>query len=67
MAEPLIPWQAQALRERLAGFDVLALPTEGLRRAAVALVCTEAGQGADLPGLPPHGTWRASSCRGTWC
>jgi 8-oxo-dGTP pyrophosphatase MutT (NUDIX family) len=52
-------WHAAALRDRLASFEVLALPTHGLRRAAVALVCTEAGHGAGLPGFASHATWQA--------
>jgi 8-oxo-dGTP pyrophosphatase MutT (NUDIX family) len=53
------PWHAAALRDRLATFEVQALPTHGLRRAAVALVCTEAGHGAGLPGFASHATWQA--------
>jgi 8-oxo-dGTP pyrophosphatase MutT (NUDIX family) len=53
------PWHAAALRDRLATFEVQALPTHGLRRAAVALVCTEAGHGAGLPGFATHATWQA--------
>jgi 8-oxo-dGTP pyrophosphatase MutT (NUDIX family) len=52
-------WHAAALRDRLARFEVQALPTHGLRRAAVALVCTEAGHGAGLPGFASHATWQA--------
>ena len=40
------------LSARLAGFGVRALPTEGLRRAAVAMTLVEEGAGADIPGLP---------------
>lgn len=50
-------WTADALRARLARCEVRALPTEGRRRAAVALVCTEAGFGADVAGLPRHARW----------
>ncbi|MBL8346181.1 MAG: CoA pyrophosphatase [Rubrivivax sp.] len=39
------------LRERVRGFDVLALPSEGRRRAAVALAVVEEGPGPDIPGL----------------
>lgn len=50
-------WTADALRARLAQFTVQPLPADGRRRAAVALVCTEAGFGADAPGLPRHARW----------
>ncbi len=53
------PWQPAALRERLALFEVLPLAVEGYRRAAVALVCTEAGFGAKLPGLPAQAEWHS--------
>ena len=39
------------LRSRLQEFDVHALPTDGRRRAAVALTLVEEGAGADIPGL----------------
>jgi 8-oxo-dGTP pyrophosphatase MutT (NUDIX family) len=45
---------------RLRAFAPLALDgpaTDGLRRAAVAIVVTETGHGADLPGLPHHADW----------
>jgi len=45
------------LQERLASFDVQALPAEGHRTAAVAVAVTEAGHGADLAGLPQHEAW----------
>jgi mutator protein MutT len=48
---------ADRLREQLAAFDVQPLPAEGRRRAAVALAVSEAGFGAELPGLPRHDTW----------
>ncbi len=51
-------WQADALRRRLAAFVPQGLPTTGLRRAAVALVCTEAGHGAGLPGFDVHTRWQ---------
>ena len=47
----------QQLRSRLQGFEVHALDLEGRRPAAVAVVVTEAGHGAELIGLPPHPTW----------
>jgi 8-oxo-dGTP pyrophosphatase MutT (NUDIX family) len=52
-------WEPPALRDRLARFQPQPLPAEGLRRAAVALVCTEAGHGAGLPGFPEHARWQA--------
>lgn len=45
------------LHERLRGFEVLSLPAEGRRHAAVAVALTEAGFGPDLPGLPQHAQW----------
>jgi mutator protein MutT len=45
------------LRTRLRGFDVRALDATGRRHAAVAVVVTEEGFGADLPGLPQPTTW----------
>ncbi len=54
-AAPLAP--AAAWRERLRPFDVRAIPHEGRRHAAVALVLVEAGHGAGVPGLPHQGAW----------
>lgn len=45
------------LQQRLNAFPVQPLPAEGRRLAAVAVPVSEAGFGADLPGLPQHGTW----------
>jgi mutator protein MutT len=45
------------LSHRLDGFAVRALDQAGHRPAAVAVVVTEAGFGADLPGLPQHDQW----------
>jgi mutator protein MutT len=45
------------LQQRLDIFEVQALPAEGHRLAAVAVPVTEAGFGADLPGLPQHASW----------
>ncbi len=48
------------LRTRLDSFAPRLAPlpeTAGLRRAAVALAVTEAGFGADLPGLPTQADW----------
>ena len=47
----------ECLRQRLAAFPVRALQPEGQRHAAVAVPVTEAGFGADLPGLPVHERW----------
>lgn len=47
----------ELLHERLRGIPVHALEPEGRRRAAVAVPVTEAGHGADLPGLPRHARW----------
>lgn len=46
-----------SLRDRLAGFEVQALPTDGRRRAAVALVVVQEGEGADVPGLARPSGW----------
>jgi len=50
-------WSAAALRRRLEAFDARALPADGHRRAAVAIPVSEAGHGADLPGLPSRPVW----------
>jgi mutator protein MutT len=42
---------------RLADFEVRPLEPEGRRRAAVAVVLSEEGFGADIPGLPVHSDW----------
>jgi 8-oxo-dGTP pyrophosphatase MutT (NUDIX family) len=47
----------RSLRERLQAFERRALPTEGLRHAAVALVVIEEGHGAEIPGLPRLPQW----------
>lgn len=54
--DPGRDWRA-GLQERLAAFEVQPLPAEGRKRAAVALAVSEAGHGADLPGLPEHDDW----------
>lgn len=45
--------------QRLASFDRQAVDPTGaaLRPAAVAVVLTDAGHGADLPGMPRHAQW----------
>jgi 8-oxo-dGTP pyrophosphatase MutT (NUDIX family) len=48
---------ADVARARLARFQAQAIPPEGRKRAAVALVLGEAGHGADIPGLPTHAEW----------
>jgi 8-oxo-dGTP pyrophosphatase MutT (NUDIX family) len=50
-------WRA-ALQQRQLSFQVQALPAAGRRHAAVALALTEAGLGADLPGLPQYAEWQ---------
>lgn len=40
------------LRSRLQGFELRPLPSEGLRRAAVAITLVQEGTGAGIPGLP---------------
>jgi mutator protein MutT len=45
------------LRMRLRGFEVHRLDPAGWRHAAVAVVVTELGHGADLPGLPRQTQW----------
>lgn len=47
----------EALSQRLQRFEALPLPTEGRRRAAVALVIVEEGLGADVPGLVRPASW----------
>jgi mutator protein MutT len=45
------------LRVRLSGFEVHRLDPAGQRHAAVAVVVTELGHGAGLPGLPQQPQW----------
>jgi mutator protein MutT len=47
----------ECLRQQLAAMAVRALDREGQRHAAVAVPVTEAGFGADLPGMPVHTRW----------
>jgi 8-oxo-dGTP pyrophosphatase MutT (NUDIX family) len=47
----------ELLRVRLRGFDVHKLDLKDQRHAAVAVVVTEEGHGADLPGLPQSAPW----------
>ena len=59
---PASPWPAGEalrdwLRERLARVPVHALPPQERRPAAVAVVVTQAGHGAELPDLPTLGHW----------
>lgn len=48
------------LRERLRAFTVQALPCDGRKHAAVALVVVEAGFGAEVPGLPSQAHWSSA-------
>jgi mutator protein MutT len=45
------------LRDRLRAFDVRMLDPAGRRHAAVAVVVTEQGHGADFPGLAQQAQW----------
>lgn len=47
----------ETLRQQLSGFAVQGLPTDGRRRAAVALVVVQEGTGADVPGLQRPEAW----------
>jgi mutator protein MutT len=47
----------ETLRQQLARYAVQALPTEGRRRAAVALVVVQEGTGAEVPGLRRRDAW----------
>jgi 8-oxo-dGTP pyrophosphatase MutT (NUDIX family) len=53
---PPDPLRAQCI-QRLATLALQPLAPPGARRAAVAVVVTEAGHGADLAGLPQLATW----------
>jgi len=48
---------AAVWRARLRHFEPRAIPHEGRRHAAVALVLVEAGHGAEVPGLPRQDHW----------
>jgi len=48
---------ASELRATLARFEVRAMPTAGRRHAAVAVAVTEAGHGAQVPGMPEQSAW----------
>ena len=54
---PAGPGLRELLAARLRDFDVRALAPAGHRQAAVAVAVTEAGHGAELPGLPAHAHW----------
>lgn len=45
------------VRQRLAAWQHHTPDANGLRRAAVAMVLTDEGHGADLPGMPRHDRW----------
>jgi len=49
---------AAALRGHLERFSAQAIAANGRRRAAVAVVLTEEGRGALVPGMPTHKDWR---------
>ncbi|WP_395702283.1 NUDIX hydrolase [Aquabacterium sp.] len=49
------------LRQRLADWPLQTASHEGLRRAAVAMVITDAAHGGDLPGLARHAQWRSEA------
>ena len=50
----------QILQERMSRFEYQALPAQGRKQAAVALVVSQEGHGADIPGLPNHPVWSAA-------
>jgi 8-oxo-dGTP pyrophosphatase MutT (NUDIX family) len=52
---------AAVWRDRLQRFDVRSIAPEGRRHAAVALVLTEAGHGAEVPGLPRTDAWSTAA------
>ena len=58
---PATAFTAALLRERLARFEVHAIEAAGRRHAAVAVVVTEAGFGAEVPGMPVHATWSSDT------
>jgi len=49
----------EAVRTRLAAFDVRRASVDDAHHAAVAVTITEVGYGADLPGLPVDAAWRS--------
>lgn len=51
------PELRQRLAQHLAAFNTQSLQLPGHKRAAVAVGVTQAGHGADLPGLPHHARW----------
>ena len=57
MALARTPALRQHLQQCLAAWPLQAADEAGLRRAAVALVVTDAGHGADLPTMPLHPYW----------
>ncbi len=52
------PPNADHWRERLGAFTAKTIDAAGRRHAAVAVVLTEEGTGADIDGLPAHVTWQ---------
>lgn len=51
----------ETVRHRLAHFDVRPLELPHARRAAVAVVITELGHGAELHGMPRYDDWQSDS------
>jgi mutator protein MutT len=54
-------WSAPMLRDRLQRVPLQAIASAGRRRAAVAVVVTEAGHGAEVEGMPRHEDWSTAS------
>jgi 8-oxo-dGTP pyrophosphatase MutT (NUDIX family) len=60
VAEPGI-LDEPTLRERLHRFEVRAMAAQGRRKAAVAVVVSEAGHGAGVEGMPQHEGWSSAT------
>ncbi len=52
---------AQRIRDNLRAFEPVFARQADVRRAAVAVTVTDAGHGADLPGLPSHDRWHSEA------
>lgn len=50
----------ERIRSSLAAFDPIVAAADDAHRAAVAVTVTDAGHGADLPGLPVHREWHGA-------
>jgi 8-oxo-dGTP pyrophosphatase MutT (NUDIX family) len=61
MIEAVHPLTLAQVRERLARWAVQGIEAAGRRRAAVAVVVTEAGFGADVQGTPVHTQWSSDT------